>query len=128
MIMKKGPLSKAEKAFIEENLSEGMSVESMAENMDRSVSMVQKYVDKVGVEDVEVKDSPHIEDVAEEVAEEPAVQQEASVKVSDSIVRREGVTIMTKDASMAADDSRKSRMPNNKGPARYDKFLHQIKE
>ncbi len=121
MIMKKGPLSKAEKAFIEENLAGEMSVESMAENMDRSVSMVQKHVDKIDVQEP-------VEESVEEVAEEPAVQQEAPVEVSDSIARRDGVTIMTKEASMAADDSRKSRMPNSKGPARYDRFLHQIKE
>lgn len=129
MIMKKGPLSKAEKAFIEENLAGEMSVESMAENMNRSVSMVQKHVDKVGLQEpAEEPAEEPVESVEETAEEEPAVQQEAPVEVSDSIARREGVTIMTKEASMAADDSRKSRMPNSKGPARYDRFLHQIKE
>ena len=41
--MKKGPLSKKEKAFIDDNKS--MSTEDIANKLERSVSVVSRYVE-----------------------------------------------------------------------------------
>ena len=47
--MKKGPLSKKEKAFIDDNKS--MSTEDIANKLERSVSVVSRYVEINNQED-----------------------------------------------------------------------------
>jgi len=108
--MKKGPLSKAEKSYIAEN-HETVTATIMADSMDRSIHMVDKYIATL------------------EIPPSSADQTEASVSIPDSsslYVRDKNkvATIMTEAASAAGDESRKkSQMPQ-----RYKGMIHKIKE
>lgn len=124
--MKKGPLSNDEKAWVEKYYAT-LTVAQIASELDRSENIVAKYIDKLEpVADIPAESEPVVE-TAEEVVEH-SDDHVTSSKTSDFFARREdrGVTIMTKDASMAADESRASRM--TKGPERYERFIHRIKE
>ena len=98
--MKKGPLSKKDKQFIDENLS--MGVEALAEKLERSTSSVEKYV--------EDNDNPN------------------RGKVHDLFARKKdrGVTVMTEAASIASDDNKKNQTVS--APKRYTNVIHKIKD
>ena len=106
--MKKGPLSKAEKSYITIN-HESMTTKIMADKMDRSVHMIDKYV-------ATFTDS-------EKVAEETSVPglDSSSLYVRD---KNKVATIMTEAASSASDENRKKA----KMPSRYKGMIHKIKE
>jgi len=98
--MKKGPLSKKDKQFIDDNIS--MDVSSLAEKLDRSLSSVEKYVEE---------------------------HHDTSNIPSHSLFARKpdrGVTVMTEAASMAADDNKKNHTPQP--PKRYTDIIHKIKD
>ena len=97
--MKKGPLSKAEKYYIENNTKSEISV--LAKDLDRSESSISKYLESI-------KKDTHVID-------------------SSGLYARDAnkvATIMTEAASMAADESRK----NSPAPERYKGVIHKIKE
>ena len=96
--MKKGPLSNKEKDFIDSNPS--MDTEDMAKELDRSVSVVSKYI-KIKKEDT---------------------------KTHELFARKKerGVTVMTEAASSHADENKESRKSNT--PRRYTGVIHTIKE
>lgn len=96
--MKKGPLSGTEKEFIDNNQS--METEKIAEKLDRSVSVVEKYV---------------------------KIKQEDS-STHNLFARKEerGVTVMTEAASSQADENKKKRTVSS--PKRYEGVIHTIKE
>lgn len=127
--MKKGPLSNDEKAWVEKYYAT-LTVAQIASEMDRSESIIAKHIDKLehaaetNVED-EVAQEPTEATTEEDVA---SSDHTASARTSNLFARREdhGVTIMTKDASMAGDDSRESRCTNS--PERYDRFIHRIRD
>ena len=100
--MKKGPLSNEEKSFIRSGAEDFSSVEELATKMDRSVSIVTKFLSKV----------------AEETAQD----------ISSLFARKEdrGVTVMTQAASIAGDESKKKK--NVQSPPRYRGYIHKIKE
>jgi hypothetical protein len=102
--MKKGPLSNKEKEYITEHLSEG--AEKLAKEMNRSESIVQKFVDNL-----------------------PSDTEEKS-DVSGLFARNEerGVTVMTETASMAADENKSKETKTPSSPDRYRKYIHKIKE
>tara|TARA_R100000773_G_C4213726_1_gene112735 strand:+ start:439 stop:735 length:297 start_codon:yes stop_codon:yes gene_type:complete len=97
--MKKGPLSKAEKYYIENNTESEVSV--LAKDLDRSESTVSKHLQTIK-EDTNIPDS------------------------SDLYARdaNKVATIMTESASMAADESRKK----SSTPKRYRGVIHRIKK
>ena len=96
--MKKGPLSKKEKNFIDDN--ESMNAEKIAEKLDRSVGVVEKYV---------------------------KIKQEDSA-THGLFARKEdrGVTVMTEAASSQGDENKQNRKISN--PKRYEGVIHTIKE
>ena len=97
--MKKGPLSKAEKYYIENNTESELS--GLAKDLDRSESAVSKHL-KTIKKNTEIPDSSNL-------------YTRDSNKVA---------TIMTEAASMAADESRK----NTSTPKKYKGIIHKIKE
>jgi hypothetical protein len=100
--MKKGPLSKKEKEFIDENKS--MSTEDIADKLERSVKVVSRYV--------EISD------------------QEDPTHTSELFARKEdrGVTVMTEAASAAGDESKARRKTESTNAKRYEGVIHKIKE
>ena len=98
--MKKGPLSKKEKAFIDDNKS--MSTEDIANKLERSVSVVSRYVEINNQED-------------------PTYTSELFARKEDR-----GVTVMTEAASMAGDENKSKR--KTESPKRYQGVIHKIKE
>ena len=97
--MKKGPLSKAEKYYIENNARSELS--DLAKDLDRSEVSISKHLKTIKIKDEQVLDS--------------------SLYVRDS---NKVATIMTEAASMAADESRKKTSP----PEKYRGIIHKIKE
>ena len=105
--MKKGPLSNQEKEHITKNSSREVS--EIAGEMNRSESIVQKFVDTL---------------------ESPA-EPEPREDVSGLFARNEesGVTVMTESASITSDENKskdEDRTPQT--PDRYRQFIHKIKE
>ena len=100
--MKKGPLSKKEKEFIDENKS--MSTEDIADKLERSVKVVSRYV--------EISD------------------EESPTHTSELFARKEdrGVTVMTEAASAAGDENKARRKTESPTPKRYEGVIHKIKE
>lgn len=106
--MKKGPLSKTEKSYITKN-HETMTATIMADLMDRSVHMVDKYIATLTTR-------------SEDQAEAPAsILDSSSLYVRD---KNKVATIMTEAASAAGDESRKKPQM----PSRYKGMIHKIKE
>lgn len=97
--MKKGPLSKAEKYYIENNAQSELS--TLSKDLDRSESSISKHLKTIN-NSVQAPDSSNL-------------YARDSNKVA---------TIMTEAASMAADESRK----NTSAPKRYKGIIHKIKE
>ena len=98
--MKKGPLSKAEKFYIENNAKSELS--DLAKDLDRSELSVSKHLKTIKTKDEEVLDSSNL-------------YARDSNKVA---------TIMTEAASMAADESRSK----TSSPEMYKTAIHKIKE
>ena len=116
--MKKGPLSKKEKRIIEQDYKDH-SVATISQKLDRSIHMIEKHIMKMGF-----------------TREEPKKDGGASggkAPTSGELFARNkerGVTIMTKEASMAADDNKglRKEAANGHNSERYSRFLHIIKE
>ena len=98
--MRKGPLSKKDKQFIDDNMS--MDIDILAKELDRSLSSVKKYVKEHHI----TKDAP----------------------AHSLFVRKpeRGVTVMTEAASMAADYNKKNDA--SQSPKRYTDIIHKIKD
>ena len=99
---KRGPLSKAEKFYIENNVES--DIESISKDLDRSLQIVTKYIKENCS-----KTAPRI------------------INVSNLMAKNEdrGVTIMTESASSASDSNKQIR----KKPApSWQQSIHKIKE
>ena len=96
--MKKGPLSKAEKYYIENNPRSELA--DLSKDLDRSELSISKHL-KTIKKDTEAPDS-------------------STLYARDS---NKVATIMTEAASMAADESRKTSQPE-----KYRGIIHKIKE
>ena len=116
--MKKGPLSKTEKSYIAKNY-ESMTTTLMADEMDRSVHMVDKYIMKLGFEPAKKEKTEQEEGSLVETAA-PRIDS-SSLYVRD---KNKVATIMTEAASSASDESRKKAQM----PSRYKGMIHKIKE
>ena len=106
--MKKGPLSQKEKEHITKNFSDfAGKTGNLAEKMNRSESIVQKFIDTL--------------------EEEPT--ETTSVSNLYASNKEHGVTVMTESASIAADESKADKTGDpSETPARYRQFIHKIKE
>ena len=98
--MKKGPLSKSEKEFIDKNLSQDL--ESLSKELNRSTSIIQKYMDG-------------------------SAKPKRQTNTYNLFARKEdrGVTIMTQQASIASDENKDSRAAST--PERHKKAIHKIR-
>tara|TARA_R100000008_G_scaffold33121_1_gene18699 strand:+ start:2034 stop:2342 length:309 start_codon:yes stop_codon:yes gene_type:complete len=99
--MKKGPLSKKEKEFIDNNVAIG--VPDLATKLDRSTAVVSRYVE--------------------------TITDDSSTTSTHNLFARKkerGVTVMTEAASMASDDNKKAR--KTEMPARHKGAIHKIRE
>lgn len=85
---KKGPLSKKEKTYIEENRS--LAVEELAKELDRSEASVRKHIATL-----------KSEDKSQSLAGQLMARNE-----------KYGATIMTENASMAGDATKGKRQPS----------------
>lgn len=124
--MKKGPLSKEEKALIAKNVkTNGLTVTALAEKMNRSVHMVEKFIAKLDFLKKKFEDEQTEEPEAESSApaDEPNPLYARNV-AENGVVRS---TIGTQAASMAADESRAKRKESSPVAPRYSKHIHQIK-
>ena len=103
--MKKGPLSGDEKEYIKNNY-QTLQVEVMAEKLERSLSIVQKFVEQL-----------------------PPMLPDTKGNAQDLYARKpeRGVVASTQAASMAADESRANKEPVTISP-RYNQFIHKIKK
>ena len=113
--MKMSPLSKEEKAHIEniyhDNNASEIDVTKLSKEMNRSESMINKYLDKINKERLEVgvEDTPIVKDVSGLYAKN----------------KQYGATIMTETASINSDENKK----NKSGMVpRYHKHIHRIKD
>ena len=105
--MKKGPLSKEDKAFIDSNSD--MSAEDLSKKLKRSKSSVEKYVATLNKRTTKTKTTEENSDM-------------------NLFARKEdrGVVVMTEAASMSADSS-KSNSSSLKAN-RYRDVIHKIRE
>jgi len=86
---KRGRLSKEEKSYIGDNLDDG--VKGIASSLDRSETIVQKYIDETATQESDGS---------------------GGLKAGDLMARNEkyGSVVMTEPASMAGDESKVSRI------------------
>ena len=111
--MKKGPLSKEDKAFIDSNSD--MSAEDLSKKLKRSKSSVEKYVATLNKRTTKTKTTEATE----------ATEENSDMNL---FARKEdrGVVVMTEAASMSADSS-KSNSSSLKAN-RYRDIIHKIRE
>ena len=97
--MKKGPLSKKEKEFIDNNI--GIGVEGLAAKLNRSTAVVSKYTSTI---------------------------TDDTTSTRNLFARKEdrGETVMTEAASMTSDENKKAR--KTEMPARHKGAIHKIRE
>lgn len=98
--MKKGPLSKKDKEFIDDNMS--LDATAIATKLDRSLASVKKYIE-------EIHSNTPDSNIHSLFARKPD----------------RGVTVMTEAASIAGDESKKNPPTT---PGRYTTIIHKIKD
>ena len=84
MASKRGPLSKVEVFYIEENVKAGMDINQIATDLDRPIKSIEKCVTKV----------------------QKAIQPKP-LTAGDQFARHKGSVVMTQNASTLADETRK---------------------
>ena len=127
---KKGPLSKSEKTYIEEN--QQLPAGQIAEDLDRSEKSVSNYLGKLDKEEPaqEASDKPSVS-----VSIKGATDDAEGFKIpkaGELMARNEkyGSVIMTETASMAGDETKEERLPEEKVNVapRHRGSIHKIKE
>jgi len=112
MSKRKGPLTKAEKFYIDNHPD--TPVKELAEELNRSEKIVKN---RIGTQtEVSSEDSPE------------ETQEDNSMKVGNLMARKEdrGVTTMTPQASALSDEKR-SEYRKNRQYNRYSQSIHKIK-
>lgn len=101
-MIKKGPLGKAERFYIEHNLD--LPVDDLCKDLNRAKSVVEKYIDKIPAYKKEPKAS-------EKPEEQPTKKETLLYK---QFARNErGSTVMTQNASEMADVKRSQFVKKN---------------
>lgn len=115
MSKRKGPLTKAEKFYIDNHLD--APVKELAEELNRSEKIVKNYIG------TRTEDSPEQTEDSPEQTEE-----DNSMKVGNLMARKEdrGVTTMTPQASALSDEKRSVYLKNRQYN-RYSQSIHKIK-
>ena len=126
---KKGPLSKSEKSYIEENQS--LPIDQIAENLDRSQKSVGNYLGKLDKQEPvkESSDKPSVSVSIKGATDEAEGFQVP--KAGELMARNEkyGSVVMTENASMAGDETKEERLPEKVNVApRHRGSIHKIKE
>lgn len=85
---KTGPLSKAEMFYIEHKFPEGISVEDLSKELDRTKKSIQDFVNKKKLSTV--------------------VEKRKETLLSEQFAKSRGATVMTPNASIMADEYRPS--------------------
>ena len=127
--MKKGPLSKKEKSYIEKNLNK-KTMSEISAKLNRSKSVVEKYSDTLVISaEPAPEPAPEPQPVAE-VVEQQAEPENKVRDVSDMFAKKKdrGVTVMTEAAATASDENKQVKRSNNISPPRYHKHIHRIKD
>lgn len=96
--MKKGPLSKKDKLFIDSNKT--MSIQELSDKLEKSTTLVKEYVDEKKPKGDDMK--------------------------LFARNKERGVVVMTESASMASDESKKN--VNLYSTRKYRNAIHKIKE
>lgn len=113
MTTKRGPLSQEEKDMI---LRSKKDAEYIGKRLKRSPESIQKFLDSITTE----KD------------QEATEQQPEETLTSSALARNKkyGAVIMTENASMISDESRKRRAEKGRSPvsSRYKNAIHVIKK
>lgn len=126
---KKGPLSKSEKSYIEEN--QQLSADRIAEDLDRSEKSVSNYLAKLGDQEPK-KESPDKPSVSVSIKGATDDAEGFIVpKAGELMARNEkyGAVVMTENASMAGDETKEERLPEKVNVApRHRGSIHKIKE
>jgi hypothetical protein len=102
MASKKGPLSKAEVFYIQEHIKSGKDINDIALDLDRAVKSVEKCATKA----------------------QKDIKQPKPVTAGDQFARRQGVTIMTENASSFSDAKRKKNSSISKSNSCVTKIKH----
>lgn len=122
--MKKGPLSKKDKAYITANYLDATS-DIMADYIDRSVHVVNKFVSTLSFHQQEEKietESSAPQDVA---TSKEKVERLGTASVLFARNKKQGVTVMTEAASTKGDEARDL---NRSNPKRQKGMIHIIKK
>lgn len=116
--MKKGPLSKKEKQYIEKYYSK-LTPHHMAKHLERNIEVVEKHISTISVPITVVAEPVPVDDG------EPKMPE-----IMDIMSKRKdfGVVIMTEAASMASDESKRRRAGQNPPSGRYKNCIHKIRE
>lgn len=96
--MKKGPLSKEDKQYIENNQSK--TVAEIAASLDRKEDIVSKYISTLPAPPIGA------------IVQEPAPIADTYVMSMMAKNKKFGVVVMTENASMASDEVVKKRVEN----------------
>ena len=101
--MKKGKLTDTEKSCIQGMVAGKISIEDMAQQLDRSVTVIEKEVEKI-----------------------KSQSTREQLYINKTAAGTKGVTIMTEAASIASDDNKKNQTVS--APKRYTNVIHKIKD
>jgi len=99
---KKGPLSKAEKFYIEQHRD--LSVVELCADLGRAKATVERFVSRLPKKKAET---------VEEVKEEPEAKKEETLLYKQFARNDKGSTVMTQNAAEMSDDFRK-KQPSSK--------------
>ena len=118
---KRGPFSKEEREYIEKSKSKSSAY--IAKKLNRSQDSVEQYLNKTAEENIEAEPEPD-----QEQAQEPVEVKESLAMSLMARNEKYGAVIMTENASMISDDSRRARAQKGRSPvsSRYKSAIHVI--
>ena len=125
---KKGPLSKSEKQYIEDNRE--LPVGEIAEELDRSEKSVDKYLTKLNEEELLHDSADEKPAVSVAITGTKGDEEAVLPKAGELMARNEkyGSVVMTENASMAGDGTKEDRLPEKINVApRHRGSIHKIK-
>ncbi len=128
---KKGPLSKSEKQYIEDN--QGLAADEIAEELDRSEKSVSKHLAKLAEQqalDESDKKEPAVSAAITGTKKDDSDEEPALPKAGELMARndRYGAVTMTEQASAAGDISKPDRLAEKVNIApRHRGSIHKIK-
>lgn len=96
---KKGPISKVESFYIDHHY-QAITPSDLAQELDRTVRAIELYIKK---------------NFTDKQKSTTSIKQESDgLKAGDQFIRQNGAVIMTENASMISDETRKYRKPTSR--------------